>query len=352
METMAIDIHKNDQSKQSAFNYDDFNFGTQPTDHLFLSEYDHGNWRSHRIVPTQHFSLSPFALCLHYGQTVFEGMKAFRQDNGQVHIFRPEKHHQRFNRSLERMCIPPIEKELFINALEELVWLEQHWIPQDKEVSLYIRPFVFATEPRLGVKVADNYTFCITCTPMGLYYPKPVRVKVETEYIRAAEGGVGYVKCGGNYGAAFYPTQQAKEQGFDQIIWTDAKTHQFLEEAGTMNMMVMLKDTLITPRLSTSILDGVTRNSIIQIARDKGMNVEERAISYQELEDAFNAGNQVELFGVGTAAVISPVYSIQIQGKDYSPYIEDDAIMFQLKTALENIRKGRAKDTHSWNHFI
>ena len=156
------------------------------------------------------------------GHSLFEGMKAFRQDNGQVHIFRPEKHHQRFNRSLERMCMPPIEKELFINALEELVWLEQHWIPQDKEVSLYIRPFVFATEPRLGVKVADNYTFCITCTPMGLYYPKPVRVKVETEYVRAAEGGVGYVKCGGNYGAAFYPTQQAKEKGLvDEIMTSD-----------------------------------------------------------------------------------------------------------------------------------
>lgn len=352
METLTIPVEKTETSRQQSFNYDDFVFGIQPTDHIFLCEYKNGSWENPRIEPFHDLTLSPTALCLHYGQTVFEGMKAFRQDDGRVHIFRPEKHHTRFNRSLDRMCMPRIEKDLFFNALEELTRMEKNWIPENKDISLYIRPFVIATEARLGVKISDEYLFCITCTPIGMYYAKPVKVKVETKYVRAAEGGTGYAKCGGNYGAAFYPAQKAKGQGFDQVIWTDAKTHEFLEEAGTMNIMLFMKNKLITPKLSSSILDGVTRDSIFQIAENLGYETEERAVSYKELEEELDSGNHVELFGAGTAAVISPVSHVRIGEKDYHPYTEEKAVMFRLKKELENIRKGRAEDKYNWNHFV
>jgi len=352
METLRIPVQKTEKSKQKTFDYDDFVFGVHPTDHIFLCEYKNGSWENPGIEPFRNLVLNPTSLCFHYGQTVFEGMKAFRQDDGRVHIFRPEKHHRRFNRSLERMCMPLVGKELFFNALEELIGMEQCWLPENRDTSLYIRPFVIATEARLGVKVSEEYLFCITCTPMDTYYAKPVKVKVETEYVRAAEGGTGYAKCGGNYGAAFYPAQKAKEQGFDQVIWTDAKSHEFLEESGTMNMMIFMKGKLITPKLSSSILDGVTRDSIIRIAKDLGYEVEERMINYRELEEELKSGNHVELFGAGTAAVVSPVSCVRIGEKDYHPFIEENAVMFRLKKELEDIRKGRAEDKYNWNHFI
>lgn len=347
-----ISILETTKSSLKDFNYDDFVFGVQPTDHIFLSAFKNKKWQNHRIEPFRNLSLSPNTLCLHYGQTVFEGMKAFRQENGAIHIFRPDRHHSRLNKSLDRMSMPQIPKDLFMAAIEELVRLDQQWIPRNKDISLYIRPFVIATEPRLGVKIADEYLFCITCSPMGLYYPKPVQVKIETRFIRAAEGGVGYAKCGGNYGASFYPTQKAKDEGFDQIIWTDAITKKYLEEAGTMNIMAVINNKLVTPPLSNTILDGVTRDSILQIAKDLKIETEIRRIPYEELRSEMKNGNKVELFGVGTAAVISPISRISIEAEDYFPYIEKDAIMFQLKQQLEKIRKGNIPDTHKWNHFI
>ena len=352
MNTIKIATNESKERGWKNFNFNSFQFGVTPTDHLFFAEFKNGKWHNPRIEPFHSLTINPFALCFHYGQTVFEGMKAFRQDNGKVHIFRPKKHHQRFNRSLERMCMPEIEEELFFSALEKLIQLDQHWIPKEEGVSLYIRPFVIATEPRLGVKISDEYLFCITCTPMGLYYPKPIRVKIETEYVRAAEGGAGYAKCGGNYGAAFFATKKANEQGFDQVIWTDAKTHKFIEESGTMNVMLFMNNTLITPTINSSILDGVTRDSIIQIAKDLGISVEERPIGWEELKEQLKSDNRVELFGVGTAAVISPINSVQIQEVDYFPYNKNDAVMYLLKKELENRRRGRTTDTHHWNHFI
>ncbi|MDL5511226.1 branched-chain amino acid aminotransferase [Arenibacter sp. M-2] len=352
MNTIKIETTKNKENGWERFNFKSFQFGETPTDHFFLAEFKNGKWVNPRIEPFHSLTISPFALCFHYGQTVFEGMKAFRQDDGKVHIFRPKKHHKRFNRSLERMCMPGIEEELFLNALEKLVQLEQHWIPKEEGVSLYIRPFVIATEPRLGVKIADEYTFLITCTPIGLYYPKPVRVKVETDYVRSAEGGAGYAKCGGNYGAAFFATKKANEQGFDQVIWTDAKTHEFIEESGTMNLMLFMDNKLVTPKLSSSILDGVTRSSILQIAKDLGIPVEERPVSWKELKEHLESGNRVELFGVGTAAVISPISCVQIQEVDYFPYTKNNAVMYRLKKEIDNIRRGTTTDTYHWNHFI
>jgi branched-chain amino acid aminotransferase len=279
-------------------------------------------------------------------------MKAFRQDDGRVHIFRPDKHFHRLNKSLERMCMPVIDEALFHSALSELIRLEQDWLPHNNDISLYIRPFVIATEPRLGVKVSDEYLFIVVCSPLAAYYAEPLRVKIETQYVRASEGGAGYAKCGGNYGAAFYPTQKAKEEGYDQIIWTDAKMHTFLEEAGTMNIMVIRGNKLITPLSGETILEGVTKNSIIHIAKELGIEVEERSISYNELVEAFTNEEKVEIFGCGTAAVVSPIKCININGTDYYPYIKEDALMFKLKTVLDDIRKGRHQDTFGWNYFV
>jgi branched-chain amino acid aminotransferase len=335
------------------FNFDHFSFGETPTDHIVLAEYKNGRWGEPAILPFSNFSLSPFALCFHYGQTVFEGMKAFRLADGGISIFRPDKHHQRFNRSLERMCMPAIPEALFLNGLSALLRRDQAWLPANrKDIALYIRPLVIATEPRLGVKISNEYLFAVTATPIGLYYDKPLKVKVETTFARAPEGGPGYAKCGGNYGGAFYPAQKAKEAGFDQIVWTDAATHQYLEEAGTMNIMAFVNNTLITPSLSSSILDGVTRNSIIQLAADLQIRVEERPVSYKELITYFKNGMQPELFGVGTAAIVSPIASVQIEGTDYLPYTGTDAMMFKLKNALEDIRRGVTKDKFRWNYRV
>ena len=352
MNTIQLNISKAKQSKSQSFDFDNFTFGIQPTDHIFLCNYRAGSWEFPRIEKFQNLSISPFALCFHYGQTVFEGMKAFRQDDGRVHIFRPDKHFHRLNKSLERMCMPVIDEALFHSALSELIRLEQSWLPRNNDISLYIRPFVIATEPRLGVKVSDEYLFAVVCSPLAAYYAEPLRVKIETQYVRASEGGAGYAKCGGNYGAAFYPTQKAKEEGYDQIIWTDAKTHTFLEEAGTMNIMVIRDNKLITPLSGETILEGVTKNSIIHIAKGLGIEVEERSISYNELVEAFTNEENVEIFGCGTAAVVSPIKCVNINGTDYYLYIKEDALMFKLKTVLDDIRKGRHHDTFGWNYFV
>ncbi|MGN2375635.1 branched-chain amino acid aminotransferase [Sphingobacterium spiritivorum] len=345
----TIELPTTNRLKQ--FNFDQFSFGEVPTDHLFLAKFKNGEWENGEIQPFSNFSLSPFSLCFHYGQTVFEGMKAFRLADRTVSIFRPDKHYERLNRSLERMCMPTLPKQMFLTGLTELLYKDAAWLPVDRQdIAMYIRPFVIATDPRIGVKVSNEYLFAITCTPIGEYYDKPLRVKIETEYVRAAEGSAGSAKCGGNYGGAFYPTQKANEEGFDQLIWTDAQTHQFLEEAGTMNIMMYIDNTLITPPLSGSILDGITRNSILQIARDLSIVVEERAIHYKEIAEHLQKSDRLELFGAGTAAIISPISSVQIDGIDYYPHTGNDAMMFKLKNELEGIRRGIKEDKHNWNY--
>lgn len=327
-------------------------FGTQPTEHMFICEYKKGQWHDPRIVPFSDLVLSPFTLCLHYGQTVFEGMKAFTMEDGRVNIFRPLKHYERFSRSLERLCMPAVPQGLFIEALHQLIQLDAGWIPDDEEGSLYIRPFMIASEERIGVKAADEYLFMIVCSPAYQYYSKPLKVKVETEFVRAAEGGTGYAKCGGNYGAALYPTQLARNEGYDQVIWTDAKTHEFIEESGTMNLMFFIDNVLFTPPLSGTILDGVTRDSMLKLAKEMGISTAEMAISYKEIQVALEAGKRVEAFGAGTAAVVAPIETIAINGTHYQCYVGQDAMMYRLKQALCDIRKGLRPDTHNWNYIL
>lgn len=327
-------------------------FGLQPTEHMFIAEYRDGQWQDSRIMPFTNLSMSPLALCLHYGQTVFEGMKAFMMEDGSVNIFRPDKHYDRFTKSLDRMCMPHVPKDLFMEALHQLVQLDASWVPAESDGSLYIRPFMIATEDRIGVKISDEYLFMIVCTPAYQYYSKPLKVKVEDKYVRAAEGGTGFAKCGGNYGASFYPTKLAKEQGYDQVLWTDSKNHEFIEESGTMNVMFVIDGTLLTPPLSGTILDGITRDSLLTIAQEKGIKTEVRPIRHKEIIDALASGKRVEAFGAGTAAVIAPIEVIAVGGKEYTCYLGEDALMYQLANDLLAIRKGHQPDNHNWNYIV
>ncbi|WP_118973366.1 branched-chain amino acid aminotransferase [Taibaiella koreensis] len=348
----TIPVTRTTASRLPDFDPDHIVFGNNPTDHMFTARYSNGSWGEARVEPLHQLTLSPLALCLHYGQTVFEGLKAYRLENGDISIFRPYKHHSRFNKSLDRLCMPEVPEALFMDALHTLVSLDRDWIPARADSSLYLRPFVIATEPRVGVKVSDEYLFMVVALPMSSYYAGNLKVKVETEFVRAVEGGTGAAKCGGNYGAAFYPTQKAKEQGYDQILWTDGKHNEFLEESGTMNLMFLIDGVLITPPLAGSILDGVTRDSLMAIAREMGIVVTERPFSYHELEAALLAGKQVEAFGVGTAAVISPIELIGIGANQYKLPVTDDAVLFQLKRRLQDIRLGRVADPFGWNDII
>lgn len=327
-------------------------FGVQPTEHMFIANYKNGAWHNARIVPFSDLVLSPFTLCLHYGQTVFEGMKAFYMQDGRINIFRPEKHHERFTKSLQRMCMPEVPKSLFMEALHQFVQLDASWVPHDSDGTLYIRPFMIATEKRIGVKISDEYLFMIVASPAYQYYSAPLKVKIETKYARATDGGTGAAKCGGNYGAAFYPTQLAKEEGFDQVIWTDSHHHELIEESGTMNVMFFIDNTLITAPLSGTILDGVTRDSMLSIAKENGIDVSIRPINYKEIQEAFEQGKRVEAFGTGTAAIVAPIAVLAIGDKEYDCYIGEDATMYQLKNKLFEIRKGIVPDTHHWNYII
>lgn len=327
-------------------------FGITPTDHMFIAEYTDGKWNNSRIVPFENLSMSPIALCLHYGQTVFEGMKAFRTIDGKTNIFRPEKHYQRFCRSLERMCMPTVPETLFQEALKQLVQLDAGWIPEDENGSLYIRPFMIASEERLGVKISDEYIFMIVCTPAYQYYAKPLKVRVEEEHSRAASGGTGYAKCGGNYGGSYYPAKKAQMAGYDQVIWTDSRNHEFIEESGTMNLMFFMDNVLVTPPLGGTILDGVTRDSLLALAKDMGINIAVRPITHREIKDALENGKRVEAFGAGTAAVVAPIEVISIGGKDYNCHLAEDGMAMKLKKALDDVRKGVVPDKYKWNSII
>ncbi len=327
-------------------------FGKIPTEHMFIADFADGEWQHAQILPFGDLTMSPLALCLHYGQTVFEGMKAFKMADGRVNIFRPEKHYERFVKSLTRMCMPVVPYELFIQSLDGLIGLDRGWIPGDADGSLYIRPFVIATEARVGVKVSDEYVFMVVATPAYAYYSEPLRVKLETTFSRAADGGTGAAKCGGNYGGAFYPTQLARAEGFDQVIWTDARTHTHIEESGTMNLMFFWNGHLLTPPLSGTILDGITRDSLLRLAQQLDIRQETRPIDWMELEAALASGEKVEAFGAGTAAVIAPIRIISINGNDYECYTGPDGVMFRLAAALDDVQKGKRPDIHGWNHIV
>jgi len=301
MEIIAdIPVRKTNHSRIIEVDFNQLEFGKYIADHMLVCDYAGGEWKQPQIVPYANLSLSPSALALHYGQTVFEGMKAFRMHDGRINIFRMEKHYDRFVKSLQIMCMAVPPKDIFMDGLMKRISLVEALFPTKQGHALYLRPFVFASEARFGVKVSDEYRFIIFTGPVPALYADPIKVKVETNYIRAARGGTGFAKCGGNYGASFLPTQNARLAGYDQVLWTDAKENKFIEESGMMNVMFVINNTLVTAPLSDSILDGVTRDSLLTLANDLGYKTEERAIAITELEQALNSGTITEAFGAGT----------------------------------------------------
>lgn len=348
-----IAIERTQHSRIQEVDFNNLGFGSHISDHMLVAAYGKGKWSEPKIMPFGNLPMTPAMLALHYGQAIFEGMKAFKMNDGRINIFRVKRHYERMLKSLSRMCMPGMSEELFTASLEAIVKADEQWIPTAEGCSLYIRPVVFASESKLGVKISDQYLFVIMTSPVGPYFSKPIRLKVELEYVRAAEGGTGFAKCAGNYGGAFYPTQLAREQGFDQVIWTDAKEHQYIDESGAMNIMFVMDGKLVTPQLTSAILDGVTRNTLAQLAKDMGIVVEERKVSIEEIKKAFESGTLTEAFGAGTAAVVSPVATIHIDGKDYHlPAVTDSALMIRLKKKLNDIRIGNEADVHGWNHII
>ena len=323
-----------------------------PADHMFIAEYAHGEWRKARIQPYRPIPMSPLALGMHYAQIVFEGMKAYRMAGDSIGVFRTDRHHERFNRSLVRMCMPEISQELFTDAIHTLVDLDRDWVPPGPDAAYYIRPFMIASEERMGLKAADEFLFMVVGGPFRPLYQKPLRVKVEREFSRAAHGGTGYAKCAGNYAAAMYPTKLAQEAGFDQVIWTDARDHAFVEESGTMNLAFVIDGKVVTPALSDTILDGVTRNSLLTIARDLGIEVEERPVSVEELHAGLLSGSITEAFGVGTAASVAPIGVINIDGEDLALTVSPDKTMFRLKQELNDIRYGVVPDQRGWMNIV
>ena len=328
-------------------------FGKTFTDHMFLMDYDAGQgWHDPRIVPYGPLSLEPSCMVFHYAQELFEGMKAYRTPEGRVQLFRPMENALRFNNSCERMCVPPIDPEFFVQAVKTLVKVDQDWVPHKKGASLYIRPFVFATDPSLGVHASHSYLFVIILCPVGSYYAEgldPVKIYVEDADVRAVRGGTGYAKCGGNYAASIRAGERAEEKGFSQVLWLDGVERKYIEEVGSMNVLFKIGGKVVTPALTGSVLPGITRKSCLELLRDWGIPVEERLISTQELFDAADAGKLEEAFGSGTAAVVSPIGELAMGDKDVIVNGGQIGHLTQrLYDTLTGIQWGTEPDAYGW----
>ena len=353
IDTLNIPIDRTSVSRLSQTDFNDLPFGRTFSDHMFVADYEDGEWKNLQIVPYGEICMSPAASALHYGQAIFEGIKAFKQQNGGISIFRPLKNFERFNISADRMVMPVVPEEIFMQGMSQLINLDKEWVPTREGQSLYIRPFMFATDPVIGVHASDSYKFIIITGPTGAYYSKPLKVKIETHYARAVEGGVGYAKTAGNYARSLYPTKQAQKEGFDQLIWTDAKDHEYIEESGTTNVMFMINDVLITPSTRDTILDGVTRNSILALARSWGITVEERRVTVAEVITAAQNGTLQDAFGAGTAATVAHISQIGYEGEIYTlPEPAGREFSNKVSKALSDIRYGIAPDEFNWNYPI
>ena len=343
----SIQLTKNSRLPQ--VNWENLPFGRLFSDHMFCMDFNDGSWSDPKIIPYGDIKLSPANSALHYGQSCFEGMKAHRNIKGDVVLFRPYENAKRFNSSNTRMCIPEINENIFVNSILELIAIDKKWVPENLEHSLYIRPFIFATDPYIGIKPSDSYRFMIFTCPVGSYYTDPVPVKVETHYSRAVQGGTGFAKAAGNYAAALYPAMLAAKEGYRQLIWTDANEHKYIEEAGTMNVMFVINDILITPFTGDTILNGITRKSVVEIAKDWGVEVQERKIEVNEIFEALKNGTLTEAFGAGTAATIAPISSIAINGDNYKiPESKDHHFHSKILKYLSEYKMGKHPDKFNW----
>jgi len=346
-------INRVEKSRIDGVDFENLTFGKIFTDHMFVSEYKNGEWSSGEIKPYENISISPSARVLHYGQAIFEGMKCFKSEQDELFLFRPEENFKRFNKSSVRLAIPEIDQNIFFNGLKELLMIDSEWVKKGIGNALYIRPFVFASEPSINASEANEYTFMIICSPSKSYYgDMEISVKVEEKYSRAAKGGVGYAKAAGNYAAAFYPTKLAIDQGFQQIIWTDSNNHNAIEEAGTMNLFFVIGDKLITSPTSDSILDGITRKSIIELAKFHNIDVLEREITIDEIIKEHKSGNLKEIFGSGTAVVVLPIKSFGHRDQMYSLNSEKSSVSSFLKEKLNNIQYDISTEFENWKYKI
>ncbi len=343
-----VDVTQTAQSKINDVDFDNLSFGSVFTDHMLICTYKNGVWAAPKVVPYQPLTLDPSAKIFHYGQSIFEGMKAYKDSNDDIFLFRPIDNCKRLNISAKRLAIPELPEEYFMEGLKTLLEVDSEWIPKKDGSSLYIRPFIFASGQGFHASPADEYTFIIACAPSGSYFSGTVRVLIEQKYSRSANGGVGYAKAGGNYAGQFYPTQLAKEKGYQQVIWTDDNTHEYIEEAGAMNIFVRINDTLITSPVSDRILDGITRKSIIQIAEDEGIAVEVRKLTVSEVVEAARNGSLKEMFGAGTAAVISPIAGFGYKDEDFDLPELDAPYASRLKKRITDIQTNKAEDKYGW----
>ena len=346
----AFTVHKAAQSKIQSVDWDNLPFGKIFTDHMFVMEYANGAWQQGEILPFGPIDMHPAMSAIHYGQSIFEGMKAYRNQANEVVLFRPELNAQRFAESAARMCMPAVPEDLFIAAVKQLVQMDQAWVTNKPGYALYIRPFMFATDEFVGIKPSDTYKFVIINSPVGAYYAEPVRVKIEEHYTRAAIGGVGRAKAAGNYGASLYPAKLAQQEGFHQLVWTDAKTHSFIEESGTMNIMFVMNNTLITPSEDAdTILRGTTKRTVIEVAKQMGIPVEERTVSVEEIITAAKNNTLQEVFGAGTAATIAQIALIGYRDERIElPALETRQISNRIKDYLDAVKSGEQPDTNHW----
>lgn len=343
-----FDIVKNPVSKINTIDFENLTFGNVFTDHMLLCDYKDGAWQKPQIKPYEPFLIDPSAKVFHYGQAIFEGMKAFKDDQDAVWLFRPEQNFERFNKSAQRMAMPEVPSTVFLDGLNQLLQIEEKWIKKGKGNTLYIRPFMIATGTGVMAAPSTHYRFMIILSPAKSYYSGEVKVLIAEHYSRAANGGIGAAKAAGNYSAQFYPTKLANDMGFQQIIWTDDATHTKLEEAGTMNVFFRINDTLYTAPVSERILDGITRKSLIDLAKRDGINVDVRPVLVSELVQAAKDGSLKEIFGAGTAAVVNPIAGFSYQNEYFElPKIEN-SMAIQLKDKLTDIQYKLAEDTFGW----
>lgn len=347
--TEDFKVTKTKKSKLSSIDLNNTPFGKYFTDHMLEVNYENGEWQAVEIKPYQPITIDPACGALHYGQAIFEGIKAYKNQEGEVFIFRPEDNYKRFNISAERMEMPPVPEEIFMEGMKQLVKLDEDWIPAKPDHSLYIRPFMFSTDDMIGVKPSQKYKFMIILSPTGPYYSAPMRIYAEEKFVRAVEGGVGYTKNAGNYGASMHATAEAKRKGFDQVLWMDAFEHKYVQECGTMNVFFIVGNTAITPPIDEgTILAGVTRDSVIQLLKDMGLQVEERRLGIDEIIEAYKNKELTEVFGTGTAATISLIKELRY--KDFVMIFETEKwkVAPEVKRRLNDIKEGRVEDKYGW----
>jgi len=349
---MSLHIEKIAKSKFENIDFSNLTFGDIFTDHMYECDFENGEWQTPIIKPYQALTIDPSAKVFHYGQAVFEGMKAYKDDNDEIWLFRPDQNQERLNISAERLDMPAFPKDLFFEGLTTLLKMDSDWIQKGQENALYIRPFIIATEHCISAATSNKFKFMIICSPVQSYYLGEVRVVFADKYSRSADGGVGFAKAAGNYAGSFYPTKLANKKGFQQVVWTDANTHEFLEEAGVMNVFFRVNDTLLTAPTSDRILDGITRKSIIDFAKDQGIKIEVRPVRVTEIVEAARKGELLEMFGAGTAAVISPILGFSNKEEKFElPKVENSYATF-IKKGITDIQKNKAEDKFGWRYKV